>query len=386
VHWALSPCKLLRICHTGSGYRIDLCSFEILNLVPDYTDIDDAASRVEEVRESIANPRDIRGEGQTVLPEELVLPGPLDLSSSSDVLLLPLDPSLTCMYDHLVEHWLRPLHSKIPGRTRIAREKTLRRVAMILCLARAGINLRARSNPSGLMGVDQTASVPHQLRLPVRQRESLDDTSVHDNRRIEGASSPPPQSSPLSVDAGFLGTTRLEENESKTRSSPSAPAITLTLHPTSPNTRSNDDTEDPACVRLRQYTTVNFQPRLPASMSRLLSHWAQGSDPTHYDWSIATTSTIGPNNAEIAADKGRRTSAPRRGRLSKTRQDGLLKSASQPNPHRLWGSQPQFLQAVPSSSQLVEDLTPMSQIERGLHGGRQGTSRKQGAKPRKAGF
>lgn len=268
----------------------------------------------------------------------------------------------------------------------MAREKTLRRVAMILCLARAGINLRAGSNPSRLIGADQTASVPQQLRLPVRQRGSLDDTSVNGNRRVEGASSPPPRSSPLSVDAGFLVTTRLEQNEGKTPSSPPAPAVTPILHPTSPNTRSNDDTEDPACVRLRQYTTVNFQPRLPPSMSRLLSHWAQGSDPAHYDWSIATASTIGPNNAEIAAAKARRKSAPRRGRLSKTRQDGLLKSASQPNPHRLWGSQPQFLQPVPSSSQLVEELAPMSQVERGLHGGRQGPPRKQGAKPRKAGF
>lgn len=381
VHWASSRCKLLRLCHTRP--QIDFCSFEILDHVPDHTDVDDAASRVEEVRESVVNSRHIHGEGQNVHSEELGSPAVLDLNLYSEGHLLPHDPSLICTYDYLVEHWLRPLHSMIPERTRMARERRLRRVAMILCLARAGVHIRAGSRPSSVIKANLTSSVSHQLNLPVRQRNSLDITSSNGSRRIEGVSSSPPQSSQLSVDAGFRGASQLETDKSRTRSSLEAPAVTPTSF-TTPITRLNDNNEDPACTRLRQYTTVNSQPRLPQSMSRLLSHWGQGSDPAHYDWAIATASTIAPGDVEGVADKGQRKSALRRERLSTTRQAGLVKSASRPNPHRLWGSQPQLLKPVPSSSKMVEDFAPMSQVERGLHGGRQGPSTKQGTKPRKA--
>lgn len=259
-------------------------------------------------------------------------------------------------------------------------EKVLRRLAVILCLSRAAVNLRAGGNPSELPKAHHTSPVSRQLTLPVRQRETARNSLINGNGRIDGLSSSPPESSQLSVDAGFLGATRLEETGIKTQPSPSASTIQVSSHHASPD----DNTEDPACARLRQYTTVNFQPRLPPSMSTVLSHWAQGADPAQYDWSIATASATAPNTIEEPVDKDRRKSAPRRGRLSRSRQGGPVKSASQPNPPRLWGSQPQLLQPVPSSSQLVEDFASMSQVERGPHGGRQDPTKTQRTKFRKA--
>lgn len=327
---------------------------------------------------------DIRGEGRTAQMKKLVLPGLLDLSNHSDGPLLPPDPSLTCIYEHLMEHWLRPLPSSIPGRTRMARERTLRRVAMALCLARAGLILRASGSQARAIGTDQTQLVSHPLDLPVRQKEGLETTFTNSKTRIDRSLSSPPQSSQLSVDAGFLGTDGLEGNERSTQASLPAPAIRSTLRSATSTPTLNEDIEDPASQRLRQYTTVNFQPRLPPSMSRSLSHWNQGSDPAQYDWSLATASANAPSDVEGAADKTPRKSRVRRERLSKKRQGDSDKSASQPNPARLWGSQPQLLRPVASSSQLTEAFAPMSQVEPGAHGGRQGRARKQGVKAGKA--
>ena len=354
---------------------IDCCRFEILDHVPDYRDVDDGSSHLEEVRKSVS---DNIAEYRPAQLDGRVPPRLTDLNVHSEGHLLPLDSSLTCMYDYLIENWLRQLHSKIPGRTRIARERTLRRVAMILCLARAGVNLGATGNFAKGSKTDHTDSVSRQLDLPVRQREP----SPSGNKSIEGALSSPPHSSQLSVDASFLDPNRREVNEQDTHPSFSAAGVTPTSHSTTSVTTSNDNNEDPACVRLRQYTTVNFQSRLPPRMSRILSHWTQESDPAHYDWSIATASATAPSDVEGAADKAQRKSGVRRERLSKNWQIDLVKSASQP--HRLWGSQPQLLQPVPSSSQIDEESAPMSQVERGLYGGRQGPLKKQGAKPRKA--
>lgn len=266
----------------------------------------------------------------------------------------------------------------------MARERTLRRVAMALCLARAGLCLRAGGNQASAIGIDQTQSVSHELDLPVQQKEGLDTTLTNSNTRIDRNMSSPPQSSQLSVDAGFLGADGLEGNERKTQASLPAPAVTSTLRSATSTPTSNEDIEDPACERLRQYTAVSFQPRLTPSMSRTLSHWDQGSNPAQYDWSLATASVNAPGDVEGAADKTRRRSGVRHEWLSKKRQGGSTKSASQSNPERLWGSQPQLLQPVASSSQLAEAFAPMSQVERGAHGGRQGRARKQGVKAGKA--
>ena len=290
-----------------------------------------------------------------------------------------------------MENWLRPLHSKVPGRTRIARERILRRVAVILCLARTGLSFRAGSEPARAINTDKAELVSCHVDLPTPQIGGFDATMTNGNGGINGAlSSPPPatQSSQLSVDAGFLGMERLEDNERSAQASYAVPVLSSTLHLATGTTMSNSGNEDLACARLRQYTTVDFQPRLPPSMSKILSHWTQGSDPVHYDWSIATASAITPKDVEGAANRIRQKSTPRR-RVSQKGQGGPVTSAFQTVPDRLWGSQPPLLQSVPKSSHLIEEFAPMSQVERGLHGGRQGPPSKQRRRPGKvrlAGF
>jgi len=316
--------------------------------------------------------------------KDLSLPGLLGLEVYDHGDQIPAGVPLANTYDYLIDHWLRPLSSRIPGRARMAREKILRRVVLALCLARIGVCVREDRSPAAIK-VDLRLD---QLQLPVRQKNDIDTSSRKGKGRQPEALSSPPPSSQLSVDTGFVVEVNLKNSEQNIQASLTTPDPTPSVHSTSSVSSLMAEGEDPACARLRQYTTLESRPHLPSSISKLLSHWVIGADPAHYDWETAERSLHLTSDTESAEDDNRVKIRHRREQRLKQRRGVMAGSASQPNPSRLWASQPQHMESIQGSSQMVDDVVPMSQVERGAFGGRQ-TSSEHAAKRRKrraAGF
>ena len=357
-------------------------SAELIGHVPDYTDIDDTSSQLLEILRPVANRDGTGHECQPMELKELSSPAFLGLDVDSQGDLFPLALSLANTYDHLIETWLRPLPSAIPGRIRTARAKTLRRVALILYLARIGVRLRLRSDKPTATKIFQVEFPSGQLELPDRQRDGLESSSAKGKGKLQEVFSSPPQSSQISVDTGFLAANRLEQNDPKIQASRPTPNPSPT-RATSSATLPRSENEDPACVRLRQYTTVNSQPPLPAPMSRILSHWIQGTDPAQYDWDSTTRPMGAPSGPEPTQYKVQQKLKARRERLLQHRHGLVAKSHSQSNPEQFGASQPQLFIPGQGSSQLAEKAGPMSQPEPGAYGGRQASTKK-AMKQRKA--
>ncbi|KAI9811458.1 MAG: hypothetical protein M1827_005441 [Pycnora praestabilis] len=288
----------------------------------------------------------------------------------------------------LIDRWLVSLSRDVPGKTRLGKEKVVRKVAAELCLASIGISLRPISDES-----DRFSSHPQfqNLHLPVRQKDAVPAIPVKGKGRLrELPRSSSQRSYPLSIS-----------------SSPSIPSLrtptpTSSLHSqtSTSSSRAAANGEDPSSVRLRAYTSLSLQPPLPPKMSNLLSHWTVGANPDTYDWE-ATSAALAPlDDAEGGKTSGLTVEAQakllrRQERsLKRARRDTVAGPSSQPAPTRLYGSQPQAAaQSVQAtqSSQLVEDPMPMSQVERGVFGGRQAggslaTKVRKKKKKRAAGF
>ncbi len=349
----------------------------MITRVPDSADIDDMSSSMQRFLKSVRI-----GEESFVL-KTLSGPGllPLEMCQAGD-------QGGACftvvnIYDHLIETWLRPLSSAVPGRTRMAKERILRRVAITLYLAGVGVCTRADDSlPTSTIDRQAHQQLEHAA-LPIRLESNLTTRSNKGKERLLLPLSSPPPSSPLSVDAGFLGESKLKDREPRNPELFPTPAQTPSLHSQGSTSMSTAESEDPACIRLRQYTTLNTQPRLPPSMSKLLSHWDIGSDPADYNWLEVTRLTQDTSDMESLDDTSRKKSKARREHLLKRRHETKPQSASQPVPTVMWGSQPPSLAPKITSSQVVNDIGPMSQIERGAHGGRQGAKE---SKKRRAGF
>lgn len=283
---------------------------------------------------------------------------------------------LSLIYKSLVQTWIVPLSRRIPSRVRIVLEKLLRDMAGQMCLA--SYAMRVDTGPRGKEEKGQSESFEAGARfvLPVRRR-TLASSLGKEKERSDAGSSPPPASSQMSEDAGFLP--------------PFAPGALPTPEPT-PSLRSRTSvssltgSEDPASQRLRAYTSLTPQPALPANMSSLLGHWQVGVDPAKYDWEAAQQATISDDESEDEAQRGQSRRAEKR---RKRQRENTIGPSSQPTPKRLGDSQAQQGQDPPDvqgSSQQSERVVSMSQVEPGRFGGRLAKNKKSKVKARPAGF
>ena len=284
---------------------------------------------------------------------------------------------LSSIYENLIQTWIVPLSRRIPGRVRIALEKSLRDMAGQICLA--SYTIRIDSGTSGQEENDQPESSGPGARfvLPVRRRTSA--TSLDKGKgRSDAGSSPPPASPQVSEDAG---------------SKPASASIALPTPEPTPSLRSRRShssltgTEDPASQRLRAYATLTPQPALPTKMSNLLSHWQVGADPATYDWEAAQQATTATDGDDELQNRQRHRAEKR---PKRQREQTVGPSSSQPAPKRLGGSQPQQGQVLQDAqqggSQLTESVVTMSQVEPGRFGGRSAKRKKLKVKARPAGF
>lgn len=294
---------------------------------------------------------------------------------------------LSSVYETLLQTWLVPMSRQIPGRVRIALEKTLRDMAGQLCLASYAMRVEVGSGGNEEKDQSENWEAGAQFVLPVRRRTSA--TSLGKGKeRLDAVPSTPPVSSQISEDAGVM--------------SSSAVAALPTPEPT-PSLRSRSSvsslasSEDPASQRLRAYASLTPQPALPAKLSNLLGAWQVGGDPANYDWEAAHQAAVTEDESEDESQKMQRERAKKKQKKKQT--ESAIESSSQPTSNRLAASQPrraqdtQDVQQASSSSQQQTERTvavTMSQVEPGKFGGRHGhakvNKKLKDRPPRPAGF
>lgn len=287
---------------------------------------------------------------------------------------------LSYAYDKLLQSWISPLASNVPGKVRIGLEKGLRRIVAQLCFASLGVRLGSRrGSPSQNDGQDSMSLA--KLTLPVREKGT---DSGHSERgkgkSRETSASPQPRRSG-SQGGGLMR-------------APAPPEACLPTPGRTPSQHSRssmsvpDGSENPAYERLRNLTSLTAQPPLPASTSNLLSHWAVGVDPAQYDWNATRRALATASDTEGTGDEAQMKRRQRIERRLKRQRQDTLDTSSQPQARAsaTWDSQPEPARGTQGSSQIAESLIfPMSQVGPGRYGSRQVRTAK-ATKRRKHGF
>ena len=284
---------------------------------------------------------------------------------------------LSSIYKSLMQTWMVPMSRGIPGRVRIAFEKSLRDLACRICLASHAIRVDSGAKAKEGQHQQKSSDAGARFVLPVRRRTSV--TSLGKGKTPSDAlSSPPPASSQISEDAGFMNSSAFEALPT--------PEATPSLRSRS-SVSSLAGSEDPASQRLRAYANLAPQPGLPAKMSNLLDYWQLGVDPAKYNWEAAQQANATDDGIE---DESRRKQRQRQERKLKRQRESTVEPSLQRTPKRLGDSQPQQgqdAQAMQGSSQQTEKAVTMSQVQPGKFGGRHAKTKKPRVlKPRPAGF
>jgi RNA polymerase I-specific transcription initiation factor RRN6 len=155
--------------------------------------------------------------------------------------------------------------------------------------------------------------------------------------------------------------------------------------------RTDESNAGTAYASLSSLTTFNSQRPVPRNVASMLSHWSPGVNPDDYDWQRMTQAL---ENEE--AQRSNPTTPKRRLRKKPSKGAGLDSPARLPDSSavpvvRQWGSQPdnEPPRLRLHSSQAMEEDLPMTQVERGIFGGREAGKKpavKARKKKRAAGF
>ncbi|KAJ4351778.1 uncharacterized protein N0V89_007121 [Didymosphaeria variabile] len=259
-------------------------------------------------------------------------------------------PSLSSIYDLVLQNWLVPLPGIVPARIRQNKERMARRLAIGVTLA----STRVRPLSDVVVGT-------------ITQPDPRQDIAV-------ARSSSPPQYSSQSD-----------------RQSQSSQAVHSASSPSS--TRLDDP-----LTRLSKHlhmTTIT-PPEVPPSINQVLSHWQVGADPSSYDWEASERAFA--EELELMQEEGTQKRRER-ARRKKERQAKRQKKEDQLFTGRVESgkveSQPQLLRSSPGpasptiSSQVpapnqYQPIVVQSQVEPGRHGGR--LMKKKKVKTRMSGF
>ena len=364
------------LIHTGLPYSFNLYRLRAISTSVSVLDVDKASGDfvdfLDDIKRLITEPENENDEdeGRQLMVSNILSPRLQAAVGLRDT------TELSSIHESLVQTWIVPLSRQIPGRVRIALEKLLRNMSGQICFASYAMRINLRTG--GKEDNDQSENVEAGARfeLPVRRRASV--TSLGKGKgkeRADAMTSPPPVSSQMSEDAGFM------------------PSPTFTALPTpepTPSLRSRSSvsslagSEDPASLRLRAYANLTPRPALPANLSNLRGQWQLGGDPATYNWEAAQQATVIGSDDELQGRQRRRAK-----KQQKRQRDSTVGPSSQPEPKRLGGSQPQQgqdTQDTQGSSQQTERAVTMSQVEPGKFGGRHIKSKKPKVKIRPAGF
>lgn len=292
------------------------------------------------------------------------------------VLRLPVteNPSITNLYDTILQDWIAPLPAEIPVPVRQVKERLARRIATEVTLASS----RLRSDEGERHGADSGDS----MSLPILPSKPA-------NALPSSLPTPPQSSVP-----------------------PSSPSLPESLQP---------PISDPLS-RLRKHLEIDDESMMTPTIisknvSELLSHWQPGTDPSTYNWE-ATEHALRPETPDEASQEQREKERKKKERREKRqrREDELMRAKSQTS-SQITFAQPAFPRSspgptfggmaassqvpMPTSSQVagqgqsqgggfggfggVNSIMPQSQVEPGRFGGRPEKKKKKG-KSRVSGF
>ncbi|EER37681.1 conserved hypothetical protein [Histoplasma capsulatum H143] len=338
---------------------------------------------------------------------------PISYSSSSNVAIpdhvssRTTPANITSLYDSLVRDWLFPLPGDFPNKIRMAKEKIIRNIVMQLVLSRMVLIRRLSSE------IDD----PESGRNPETAEGEFSRFHLHSSILWSNQEPIIHSQKPTITITPSAGQTELD-------------TASFFLPSSQPTATSTATTTTPYAT-LRLYTSLKQpnQPHIPRRIAEILSHWKPGTDPSAYNWQAAVRTLHDEKQLQTenqATSRRRRRHEARKLRryqqqlsqqpylqsLSVSTPSVPTPSASQVPVPRMGHSQQQQPQssrvkgqgsflgtgtgisAVPQmmvqSSQLTEEGdVPMTQVERGLFGGRNAASKKavkERKKKRAAGF
>ncbi|KAL8926397.1 MAG: hypothetical protein Q9208_002940 [Pyrenodesmia sp. 3 TL-2023] len=267
---------------------------------------------------------------------------------------------LTQTYDGLVTSWITSLARKVPGRVRTRYERTIRGIAAELQLASVGVRLQTVGDQvdncfEGIATAEQAPITIPDRSIPVFAQESrcvqakaLEQASaqVASSQTVAGHDSPPATGLPTPE-----------------------PTPSLRSQGSGGSQSTQDVIEDPILRRLRAHVTVAPRPLLPATRTRILSHWPKGGNPDDYDWEKSKEHLETADELEVA-DGAARTKKKRRKERSvegRWTENTTASSSSRIIPIRHAASQTEVPSGPDYSSQPT--LVTASQPLPGPHGG-----------------
>ncbi|KAL2002477.1 hypothetical protein VTN02DRAFT_6699 [Thermoascus thermophilus] len=271
-------------------------------------------------------------------------------------------------YDDLVRDWLSTLPRDIPGRARIVKERVIRNVAAEISFARINL-IRNSENLADGPSDDESLGGHNEADSHVRSKDVRGSQGATGDKHAFLISS---QGSEKINRAPHYGHDALAANN-----------VVSVL-------QQYRDKGGPFYAGLHSLTTIKDQGAVPTKVVNILSHWSPGSDPITYDWQRVMQAQENENSR--AGDKSTTYGRRARDRVSRSQDASVFIPSSPAVPVvRQWGSQPQeeLPKAKLQSSQVAEEDLPMTQVERGVFGGREAGKKsllKARKKKRAAGF
>jgi RNA polymerase I-specific transcription initiation factor RRN6 len=291
-------------------------------------------------------------------------------------------PTISRLYDNILQSWIAPLPPDIPLRVRQRKERLARRIAAEVMLASCCI--RPREMQATVTESQPQFSQDSDISVPILPSQPLEGSPINSSQWM---SSQPLPSSILSQSQrplSRLSPAYISQSQS------SQTVSSRTAHSADPLTRLSKH------LKFREDSVS--QAIVPASVDQLLSHWKPGADPRDYEWDAAERAT----RTEVIDEASQRESEKARKRRERQerrqqREDELMRSqpSSQPfmftkptafprsSPGPMLGgmgsssqapSQPLTQVPLPASSFRsqggFDSLTALSQVEPGRFGGR----------------
>ncbi|PWY81774.1 hypothetical protein BO70DRAFT_315044 [Aspergillus heteromorphus CBS 117.55] len=279
---------------------------------------------------------------------------------------------LIATYDRLVNDWLTTMPYDIPGRTRIMKEKVIRTVAGDLILAQVSIKVQ---QAHGLEKVGFGSRTSPEAVLSSLVTTANDPMGASDSDVARHESLPVALLSDSGIDIRTSGAIPRNAVWHKQQG----------IH--------DQGDKKPSYASLSAFASFSNEWALPQNTESVLHHWHPGADPGGYNWqrTVQTQETEEPQPAP-------NVTPPRRRSLKKTPSSQgvsaplpMSSAASVMSDVRGWGSQPDNERPAIRSqtSQAVDEDVPMTQVERGIFGGREAVRKsvvKGRKKKRAAGF
>ena len=264
-------------------------------------------------------------------------------------------------YEMVLDHWLKPLSPKTPGRARIAIERVARAVAGQLCLAAYQYPVSLSPPIEDTVGMQQNAEQP-EIVLAVRHKTSATGLSSKGKQKLQPANPLPGKTLEGGRESDFTRPTSSHEGALPT------PDPTPSLRSRS-SSFSTSHTESLASQRLRALVSLEPQPYPDDVTAPILKHWSEGVDPWSYDWENTQQAIDSESRVELLGEPSQPQHESTAEQPHKRRRMESAGTFPQTQPNRVISSQPQTKSAREIHASSQGDV-PMSQPEPGSHGSR----------------